>query len=391
MNCRICRGSQFDDVLDLGQMPLVNNLLRTAEEPCPRWPLQVVVCRGCSLVQLTETPPPDAMFAQYVYFSSTSQTMVAHAASLVERYVQPGDSVLEIASNDGYLLRHALAKGARVLGVDPARNVADVAIASGVPTMCAYFADDVAERIVREWGRADVLFANNVLAHVPDPHALIAGIARVLAPAGRAHIEVPYVCNMIADGAFDTIYHEHQCYFSATALAALIHAHDLHISDLWLAPVHGGSLHVQIAHEGDEAALAALCDHERRIGMTTPQYYTAFSQRVEQTRAQLLATLARFTRVAAFGAAAKGVVLLNHFGLDREHIAWVADVSPYKQGRYLPGTLQPVVAPQTLIEAKPDAALVLPWNIKDEIITRNFDYRRDGGRFIVAIPEVAVI
>src|SRR5690554_1327838 len=195
-------------------MPLVNNLLQTQEEPRPRWPLKVVFCRHCSLAQLTETPSPEAMFREYLYFSSQSQTMVEHAGRLVERFVKPGQNVVEIASNDGYLLRQAQARGARVLGVDPARNIADFASQRGIPTRCEFFDADVAHTIAAEWGHADVLFANNVLAHVPDPNELAAGIKRLLAEHGVAHIEVPYIRNMIDAGAFDTIYHEHHCYFS---------------------------------------------------------------------------------------------------------------------------------------------------------------------------------
>jgi len=391
VKCRSCGSQSFGNVIDLGLMPLVNNLLQTQEEPRPRWPLKVVFCRHCSLAQLTETPSPEAMFREYLYFSSQSQTMVEHAGRLVERFVKPGQNVVEIASNDGYLLRQAQARGARVLGVDPARNIADFASQRGIPTRCEFFDADVAHTIAAEWGHADVLFANNVLAHVPDPNELAAGIKRLLAEHGVAHIEVPYIRNMIDAGAFDTIYHEHHCYFSLAALKSLFERHNLRIADVELIDIHGGSLHLQLKHDADDSKAAALCEEERQIGLFDDGYYAAFLTRVEQLRQKLEQVMDRFPTIAAYGAAAKGIVLLNAFGLDADRIPWVADVSPHKQGRFVPGTLQPIVPPSMLTSDKPAAALLLPWNITDEIIRRNRDYLDQGGTFIVPIPEVRLI
>jgi SAM-dependent methyltransferase len=391
MNCRICGGSSFGSVIDLGLMPLVNNLLKSPEDDCPRWPLKVVFCRACSLAQLTEAPPPERMFDEYIYFSSQSQTMVAHARMLVARFMRPGDRVLEIASNDAYLLSQALERGAAVLGIDPARNVAEHANRAGVPTRGANFNEQTAAEIVREWGTADVVFANNVLAHVPDPSQIVAGIKTVLAAHGMAHVEVPSVVRMIETGAFDTIYHEHHSYFSASALLQLFNRHDLCIVAVELMDIHGGSLHLQVAHRGDQSAIEELAAQERELGVFDEAYYAGFASRVDRLGTRLIEILNRFDSVAGYGAAAKGVVLLNFFGLDRARIPWVVDVSPHKQNRFLPGTKQRVVPPQTLLSERPQAALLLAWNIRDEVVRRNCDYLNQGGRFIVPIPEVEII
>jgi len=391
VRCRCCGRASFGEVIDLGEMPLVNNLLHSADEPCPRWPLKVVFCRGCSLVQLTQTPPPSAMFGEYLYFSSQSQTMVDHARRLVERFVKPGQRVLEIASNDGYLLKPAKDRGATVLGVEPAKNIASHAEAAGIPTVCEFFDEDVAARLIDEWGEADVAFANNVLAHVPDPNRIMRGVRMMIGERGTAHIEVPWVVSMIDGGAFDTIYHEHQCYFSINALRTLCHRNDLKIVDVELVDVHGGSLHMHVQRSGDETKLNQWCDDERKRGVFEDAFYQSFADRVQTMREQLKRAMSQFDVVAAYGAAAKGVVLLNSFELDAKQVPWVADVSPHKQGRFVPGTGQEIISPQELLERKPDAALLLPWNIREEILQRNQGYRDAGGRFIVAIPEVQVI
>lgn len=391
MNCRSCGGQSFGDVIDLGLMPLVNNLLDDPDQPCPRWPLKVVFCPGCSLAQLTQTPPPESMFDEYLYFSSQSQTMVAHAGALVDRFVKHGQLVVEIASNDGYLLKQAQQRGAKILGIDPAKNIAAFANSAGVPTRCEYFNASSASRIAREWGRPDVMFANNVLAHVPDPNEIAGGIKALLAEHGIAHIEVPYLVRMIQSCAFDTIYHEHHCYFSLSALQSLFERHDLKIVDVELMEIHGGSLHVQIAHQGNSKAAQRMCDGERTLGIFDDPFYRGFADRVRRLKADLDKAINTFDNVVAYGAAAKGVVLLNTFALDRHRIPWVADVSRHKQGKFIPGTGQAIVAPDQLERAKPQATLLLPWNIKDEVVRRNRAYLNQGGRFIVPIPEVVIL
>lgn len=391
VKCRSCGGGSFGDVIDLGLMPLVNNLLPHPDAPCARWPLKVVFCRGCALAQLTETPPPSEMFEEYLYFSSQSHTMVAHARKLVDRYVAPEERVMEIASNDGYLLREAQARGATVLGIDPARNIAAYANGLGIPTLCDYFNRRSAENIVSDWGRADVIFANNVLAHVPDPNEIAAGIAMLLSKGGVAHIEVPYLVRMIESRAFDTMYHEHQSYFSMCALAALLNRHGLQIINGEEISIHGGSLHVEIAHAGNQDRAHDMMERERERGVHTDAFYGDFARRVWELRDQLCRRMSEFNRVVGYGAAAKGVVLLNTFNFGIDRIAWVADVSPHKQGKFIPGTRQPIVSPQKLLEEMPDAALLLPWNIQDEVVRRNEEYLNQGGCFIVPIPEVRII
>jgi SAM-dependent methyltransferase len=394
VKCCSCGGAAFGDVIDLGLMPLVNNLLSRPDEPCGRWPLKVVYCRACSLAQLTETPPPEAMFGEYLYFSSQSQTMLAHAGELVRRFVRPGDRVIEVASNDGYLLSQAQAIGAKVLGVDPARNIAAYANERGVPTRCEFFHRESAATIASEWGRCDVLFANNVLAHVPNPNEIAAGVRAVLAPEGRAHIEMPYVRRMIDAVAFDTIYHEHRCYFSVAALQHLFARHDLAVTDVEIMPIHGGSLHLELRHRTanvSEEKANAMVAEERAAGIFEDRFYADFAERVAKLRSRLLSEMSRFRTVAAYGAAAKGIVLLNYFGLDSQRVPFVADVSPHKQGRHVPGTRQEIVPPSVLVERKPDAALLLPWNITEEIVRSNRAYLEQGGHFIVPIPEVTIL
>ncbi|MHC5022857.1 MAG: methyltransferase domain-containing protein [Planctomycetota bacterium] len=391
MICRVCRGHVFGEVIDLGSLPLVNNLLEDPGAPCPRWPLRVVFCRGCSLVQLTEAPSPDSMFRDYAYFTGQSATMVEHAAWLVERHVQPDQRVVEIASNDGYLLVHAQRRGAHVLGVDPAANLAAHAGRRGIPTRCAYFDESEAASILAEDGLADVIFANNVLAHVPDPGALARGIRTLLSPDGLAHVEVPYLVGIIESGAFDTIYHEHQCYFSASALRRLFNDAGLSVVDVSHVPVHGGSLHLVIAHEGDETGIAHLCREEVRLGLFDDAFYEGFADRVDRLRQTLHETMQPFDVVAGYGAAAKSVVLLNTFDIQRDRLPWIADVNPHKQGRFVPGTGQPVVPPDRLVEAKPDACILFPWNLREEITAQQRGYLDAGGRFIVPIPEVEVL
>jgi SAM-dependent methyltransferase len=391
VNCRGCGGRSFGQVIDLGPMPLVNNLLAAPDQPCPCWPLKVVFCRECSLAQLTETPPPEAMFGEYLYFSSQSHTMLNHAGDLVRRFVRPGQRVVEIASNDGYLLRQARDRGAIVLGIDPARNIAEYAIAQGVPTRCEFFDSMFAQCLRDEWGRADVIFANNVLAHVPDPGEIALGIRHMLAPEGIAHIEVPSLTSMVDHAAFDTIYHEHQCYFSLTALHSIFSRAGLSIIDAQNIEIHGGSLHVQVGHASPNSSVDAILRHEQSAGVGRDDYYRHFADRVSSLRRELVKVMAEFKTVVACGAAAKGVVLLNTFQFDCNVIPWVTDVSPHKQGRYIPGTGQLVVDPQKLVQEMPGAALILPWNIKEEIIERNAEYRRQGGEFIVPLPQVKVI
>jgi SAM-dependent methyltransferase len=401
--CRSCSGGRFSPVVDLGMTPLANALLRAdqLDRPEPHYPLNTVMCEDCSLVQITETVPPDVLFSDYVYFSSFSDTAVQSAKSLVERLVRDrkldGTSlVMEAASNDGYLLKHYQALGVPVLGIEPAANIAAEANKRGVPTRCAFFGRDEGEALAGE-GRCDIFHANNVLAHVADLNGFVAGIKAVLKPTGMASIEAPYLRDLIEKLEFDTIYHEHLCYFSVTALDRLFARHGLMIADVERIPIHGGSLRVFAAHAGgaQSSAVKAMLDEEAALGMTGPAYYADFAARVSGLRDDLMALLRQLKSegrsLAAYGASAKGATLMNYFGIDGALLDFVADRSTVKQGKYTPGSHLPIVAPEELLVRKPDYVLLLTWNFASEILAQQQPFRTAGGRFIVPVPQVRVV
>lgn len=403
--CEVLGGGALAPILDLGRTPLANRLLRADQRgaPEPTYPLELVLCLRCALVQITETVPPEELFRDYVYFSSYSDTMLRHAAAGAERLIRerglgPGHLVMEAASNDGYMLRAFAARGIPVLGIEPARNVAAVARANGVETIDEFFGPDLAARLTADGKRADVFLANNVLAHVADTNGFVGGIRTVLAPGGRAVVEVPYVKDMVDHTEFDTVYHEHLCYFSLTALDRLFRRNGLTVVDVERVPIHGGSLRVTAAHAGAapvSRAVTRLLGEEREWGVDRPDFYRGFARRVDELKQELCARLAALKsagkRVAAYGASAKGSTLLNYFGIGRETLDYVADRSPHKQGRLTPGTHLPIVPPERLAEDVPDYVLLLTWNFADEIITQQAEYRRRGGKFLVPIPELRVV
>jgi SAM-dependent methyltransferase len=381
--CRSCGSSGAELVLDLGETPLANALLKEEDlvRPEPTHPLELVFCPGCSLVQITETVA-----------SRLAERLVA------ERHLGSGSLVVEAASNDGYLLRHYAERGVRVLGIDPAHNVAEVARERGVPTRAEFFGVELAEELAREGQRADLFHAHNVLAHVPDLNGFVRGIAVLLRERGVACIEVPYLRDLIDHVEFDTIYHEHLCYFSLTALTALFRRHELAILDVERIPVHGGSLRLFCQRRGGEAPSqrpAQLLAEESELGMDRIEYYRSFAERVGKLRGELRALLARLReegkRVAAYGASAKGSTLLNTFGIGRETLDFVVDRSTVKQGRYLPGTHLPILPTEALLEQRPDYVLLLTWNFADEILEQQRSYREAGGRFLVPIPRLEVV
>ena len=402
--CRSCSGTRFHPVIDLGMTPLANSLCDPAspDKPEPRYPLRVVFCEDCSLVQITETVPPEALFSDYVYFSSVSDAAVASAKVIAERLTQtrglgPASLVMEAASNDGYLLQHYRNAGISVLGIEPAANIARVAEQNGIPTCCAFFGRDEAVRLAAEGFKCDVFHANNVLAHVADLNGFVAGIQTVLAPSGVAVIEVPYLRDLIEHIEFDTIYHEHLCYFSATSLDALFTRHRLALVDVERISIHGGSLRLLVAHAGAprSAAVTDMLAAEQQTGMTRAAYYADFASRVDRLRGELLALLARLKSerrsIAAYGASAKGATLLNFFGIGGDVIDFVVDRSKIKQGKLTPGTRLPIRAPETLVQSRPDYCLLLTWNFADEILQQQADYRALGGKFIVPVPEVRIV
>jgi SAM-dependent methyltransferase len=344
------------------------------------------------------------LFGEYLYFSSFSDTMLRHAEAVVARLVAerglgPASLAAEVASNDGYLLQYYLRAGVPVLGVEPARNIASVAEGRGVRTVCEFFGAELAERLAAAGERADVVHANNVLAHVADLNGVVRGFRTLLKPGGTTSIEAPYVVDMVEGAEFDTIYHEHLCYFSLTALDGLFRRHGLVIWDVERLAIHGGSLRVFATPAGGAPrpndSVRALLAEERARGVDRAEFYLGFAERVGRLKHALLARLTDLKgtgkRIAAYGASAKGSTLLNYFGIGRETLDFVVDRSTVKQGRLTPGTHLPIRAPEALLDEQPDYVLLLTWNFADEILEQQAEYRRRGGRFIVPVPDLRVV
>jgi SAM-dependent methyltransferase len=402
--CRSCGGRELVGLLDLGASPLADRLQDQNEpaELAPRAPLELVLCPACGLVQLRHTVSRALLFDdRYPYLSSSSPALLAHAralaADLEERnVVNPGGLVLELASNDGYLLRNFSGRGMRVLGVDPAAQPVSRARDAGIPTLQAFFGTTVAERVLEQHGAADVIVANNVLAHVDDLNDVVQGMKLLLTPGGVISVEVPYLGDMIERCEFDTIYHQHLCYFSLQSLDALFRRHGLAVSAAQRLEIHGGSLRLTVTHaQRDSAPVAGLLAAEREAGMATAAYFDAFAGRVQRVRDKLRALLGTVTgrgeRVAAYGAAAKGTTLLHYCDIDESMIDFAVDRNAFKHGRRMPGTGIPIEPVDRLLERGPAYALLLAWNFADEILAQQVAYRRQGGRFIVPIPEPAIL
>ena len=403
--CRSCGAPGPRPFLDLGLTPVANELLDPAAPPGPepRYPLEVGMCEACSLVQLTRVLPADVIFGSaYPYFSSYSDYLVEHAREHVEGLVRsrglgPDSLVVEVASNDGYLLQHAAAAGIPVLGIEPTPGPASAARARGIPTIEAFFGQDLAASLRAEGRRADVIVANNVMAHVPDLNGFVAGFRTLVADDGLITIENPWVRDLIQRAEFDTIYHEHVCYLSCTAVDALMRRHDLHLNDVEYFPdLHGGTLrwHVSPVAAPTER-LAGFLAEERERGMAGYGFYADFAVQVRRIVDTLVATLRRLkaegASIAAYGAAAKGATLLNVAGIDHTTLDFVVDLNDHKQGKLMPGARLPILPPSALLERRPDYVLILAWNFEREIVAQQRAYRELGGRFIVPIPELRVI
>jgi len=392
-------------VLALGDQPLANALLApgAATDDEPRHPLTLAFCRGCSLAQILETVPPEQLFSDYVYFSSFSDTMLAHAkesaAELVADLGLGADHlVVEIASNDGYQLQYFKRAGVPVLGIEPAANIALEAEKKGIPTRVEFFGAELAKRMVAEGLRADVILGFNVMAHVPDVNGFVAGLRTLLADTGIAVIEAPHVAHLIEKFEFDTIYHEHIFYLAASALRPLFARHGLELFRVREIAIHGGSLRLYVAPRGSrpvEASVASLCDREAAAGLVSGDAYRNFAARVprlrDETRALIDRLLAEGKRVAAYGAAAKGSTLLNYYGIGAERLEFVADRSPHKHGKRMPGVHVPIVPAEFLAESCPDYCLLLTWNFADEILSQQQRYRDAGGKFIIPVPAPRIV
>jgi len=405
--CRFC-GAPLERVfVDLGSSPLANSYLEpeALDRAEPFYPLCVYVCERCWLAQLPAVATPEQIFGDYAYFSSYSTSWLEHARRYCEAMIGRFDlgassQVVEVASNDGYLLRHFVARGVPVLGVEPAANVAAAAEAAGIPTEVRFFGRETAEDLAARGFAADLLLGNNVLAHVPDLNDFVAGLARLLKPAGVLTMEFPHLERLVAENQFDTIYHEHFSYFSFVAVERVFAAHGLALFDVEELPTHGGSLRVyaQRADGGTQpraAAVEALLARERASGVETAAWYEAFGERVRETKRKLLDFLIREKRagrtIVGYGAPAKGNTLLVYCGVRADFLDYTVDRSPHKQGRYLPGSRIPIHAPERIFETRPDYVWILPWNLRAEIAEQMAGIREWGGRFVVAVPEVQVL
>jgi len=408
--CRSCEHTELHPIISLGRTPLANALLTPEElaHPEESFPLDLVFCPNCTLVQITETVSPEKLFREYLYFSSVSDTVLQNAREIAERTIRRrgltgGSLVVELASNDGYLLKNYQEKGIRVLGVEPARNIARVAEERGIQTESEFFDNTLAERLRDREYAADIIHANNVVAHVADLQGVVAGISTLLKPDGVAIIENHYVKDMIDHVEFDSIYHEHLCYYSLTSFRNLFAHHRLTLVDVERLPIHGGSLRVyfqradgprSLEHDG-AARVKALLEEEDHWGVGHFSFYRDFGKKVESLRQDLLACLQAIKsegkRIVVYGASAKSTTLLNYFGIGSETLDYVVDRSTAKQGRFTPGTHLPIRSTDALLESQPDYVLLLTWNFADEILAQQAEYRRLGGKFIIPIPKLKVV
>jgi SAM-dependent methyltransferase len=402
--CRICHSPEIQPVLSLGTTPLADALRRKEQlsQAEPVFPLNVAFCPNCSLVQIIETVPPEVLFCQdYPYYSSFSPALLQHsranALDLIDsRGLNTDSLVAEVASNDGYLLKNFVERGIPVLGIDPAEGPARAAIKVGVPTLRDFFGESLARKLAASGKAADVIIGNNVLAHVADLHGFVEGIRILLKEGGVAVIEMPYVKDLVDHCEFDTIYHEHLCYFSLTSLDHLFRMHSLFLNDVKHLSIHGGSLRIYVEKkEKISSSVREMLRTEAAERVDQIDYYRDFANKVKTIRTELRCLLQRLkgqgARIAAYGAAAKGSTMINYSGLGSDFIDFVVDRNTHKQGLYMPGHAIPVLAPDALLERTPGYVLLLAWNFADEILQQQKEYQERGGRFIIPVPSPRIV
>ncbi len=404
--CRFCNQPLRFTFVDLGMSPLCESFLSLEQlnQGESFYPLHAYVCENCYLVQLEEYVSPENIFTEYAYFSSYADTWLEHCKKytslMIDRWKLTKDSfVVEVASNDGYLLQYFVQKGIPVLGIEPAKNVAKVAIDKGVPTLTEFFGRELATKLSKEGKQADLIAGNNVLAQVPDINDFVGGLKILLRPGGVITIEFPHLLNLVEQNQFDTMYHEHFSYFSFITAEKIFAAHGLTLFDVDELPTHGGSLRIYARHVDDEskpltARAVEMHEREMKAGMATMEYYSAFGANVKETKRKVLTFLIEARRdgkqVVGYGAPGKGNTLLNYCGIRTDFLDYTVDRNPYKHGKFTPGTHIPIYPPEKIDETKPDYVFILPWNFKDEIMVQMAHIKDWGGKFVVPIPELKV-
>jgi hypothetical protein len=405
--CRFCGAGLAHTFVDLGMSPLCETYLTADQlnQMEPFYPLHVYVCEHCFLVQLQEYVSAEDIFTEYAYFSSYSDTWLQHAKAYTEMIVDrfklgPHSQVMELASNDGYLLQNFVNRGIPAIGIEPAANVAQAAIKQGIPTLVRFFGANTARELAAKWGEAELIIGNNVLAQVPDLNDFVSGMKIALKPDGVITMEFPHLMKLVENNQFDTIYHEHFSYFSYIAVEKIFAAHGLTLFDVEELTTHGGSLRIYARHAKDRSKPISeraieLRSREEAAGVTSLKYYFSFAEKVKRTKGRLLDFMVRAKcegkSIAGYGAAGKGNTLLNYCGIRTDFLDYVVDRNPYKQGKFLPGTHIPIFHPDKIRETKPDYLYIGPWNIKEEIMEQQACIREWGGQFVVPIPEVTIL